>query len=132
MARPPLLRRIGCPPLITHFKPVGVEANDLPEIIVSYDEFEAIRLKHFLNIDQTQAAKRMNISQPTFHRLIKSAQRKIAEALINGRAIKIEGGHVFTEKISYQETIKIAICSDDKNLNGNVIPFLKNLSQKFN
>ena len=56
------------------------------------DEMEAIRLKDHEDLEQEQAAKKMNISQPTFNRLLSSARKKIAEALINGKAIRIEGG----------------------------------------
>lgn len=63
---------------------------NLEESILAKDEFEAIRLKDLLNLEQTECAEKMNISQPTFHRLIVSARRKIADAIVNGKAIKIE------------------------------------------
>ena len=65
----------------------------LNEVILTFDEVEAIRLKDYEQLNQDAAAKKMNISQPTFHRLVLSARKKIAEALINGKAIKIEGGN---------------------------------------
>ena len=64
----------------------------LQEAILTIDEFEAVRLKDLLDLDQEKAAKKMKISQPTFHRLILDARKKIADALVNGKAIKIEGG----------------------------------------
>ena len=57
------------------------------------EELESIRLKDFLQLDQASAAAQMGISQPTFHRIITEAHRKIARALIEGKAIRIEGGH---------------------------------------
>ena len=66
--------------------------RELEECIITVDEFEAVRLKDLLGLEQELAAKKMNISQPTFHRLILAARKKIAEALINGKAIRIEGG----------------------------------------
>lgn len=65
---------------------------ELAESILTMDELEAIRLKDFENLEQEQAAKKMNISQPTFNRLLRSARGKVADALVNGKAIKIEGG----------------------------------------
>ncbi len=57
------------------------------------EELESIRLKHLLQLDQARAAELMGISQPTFHRIITEAYRKIARALVEGKAIRIEGGH---------------------------------------
>jgi len=65
---------------------------DLEESILTVDEFEAVRLKDLEDLDQSECAKRMDISQPTFHRLILSARKKIADAIVNGKAIKICGG----------------------------------------
>ena len=57
-----------------------------------------MRLKDLLSLDQKECAGKMDISQPTFHRLVVSARRKIADALVNGKAIRIEGGTVAIEK----------------------------------
>lgn len=92
MPRPRLCRRIGFEPNITYFKPAGIRMVELEESVLTVDEFEAIRLKDMLGMDQEQAAKKMNISQPTFHRLILSARKRIADAIVNGKAIKIQGG----------------------------------------
>jgi predicted DNA-binding protein (UPF0251 family) len=67
--------------------------RDLEESIVTVDEFEAVRLKDLEGLDQEEAAKRMGISQPTFHRLILAARKKTADAITNGKAIRIEGGN---------------------------------------
>lgn len=63
------------------------------EMILTIDEFEAVRLKDLEGFDQEVCAEMMDISQPTFHRLVISARRKIADALTHGKSIKIEGGN---------------------------------------
>ncbi|MFH1376465.1 MAG: DUF134 domain-containing protein [Candidatus Woesearchaeota archaeon] len=93
MPRPRLCRRIAGHPSTSYFKPAGVRIKELEESILTLDEFEAIRLIDLENIDQIKAAKQMKISQPTLSRLIASARKKIADAIINGKAIKIEGGN---------------------------------------
>ena len=93
MPRPTRCRRVWFQPGITYFKPAGIQMIELNEVILTYDEVEAIRLKDYEQLNQEAAAKKMNISQPTFHRLVLAARKKIAEALINGKAIKIGGGN---------------------------------------
>jgi uncharacterized protein len=66
--------------------------TELEEVILTVDEFEAIRLKDVGGLEQEQCAQRMNISQPTFHRLYLDARRKIADVIVNGKALRIEGG----------------------------------------
>jgi len=92
MPRPRRLRRVHFSPDVTYFKPAGVPMRTLEESVLTVEELEAVRLKDLLELDQDQAAKKMNISQPTFHRLLLSARKKIADALVNGKAIKVEGG----------------------------------------
>ena len=93
MPRPRLCRRVGLLPGVTYFKPAGIRMIGLTEVIITVDEFEAIRLKDLLGLEQELAAKKMNISQPTFHRLLLVARRKVADALINGKALRVEGGN---------------------------------------
>lgn len=92
MPRPRKFRKVWFEPNVTYFKPAGVRVIDLDESILTVDEFEAIRLKDLKGLDQEEAAKKMNISQPTFNRLVTSARKKIADAIVHGKAIKIEGG----------------------------------------
>jgi len=92
MPRPRLHRRVRFWPGVTHFKPAGVRLAEINEIVLTMDEFEAIRWCDFNQISQKQAAKKMNISQPTLQRIIVSARRKIADALVNGKSIRIQGG----------------------------------------
>jgi len=93
MPRPRLFRRVWFEPEVTYFKPAGIRMIDLEESILTVDEFEAVRLKDLEGMEQEEAAKKMGISQPTFHRLILSARKKIADAIVNGKAIRIEGGN---------------------------------------
>jgi predicted DNA-binding protein (UPF0251 family) len=93
MPRPRLRRRIGWRCNFTHVAPIGPGIVNIEETILAHDELEAIRLKDFKGLEQEKAAKEMNISQPTFHRLILSARKKIADALINNKIIKVEGGN---------------------------------------
>jgi len=93
MVRPRLCRRVRFNPDIVYFKPRGIPLRNLKEVILFVDEYEAIRLKDLEELEQEECAKKMNISQPTFHRLILSARKKIADAIIKGKAIRIEGGN---------------------------------------
>ena len=93
MGRPRICRRISNEPNINYFKPAGVPLKTLKETILALEEFEAIRLKDLEGLEQEECAKKMNISQPTFHRLILIARKKIADSIVNGKAIKIEGGN---------------------------------------
>ncbi|OPY72209.1 MAG: hypothetical protein A4E64_03008 [Syntrophorhabdus sp. PtaU1.Bin058] len=94
MPRPTCRRNIGFLPHVTYFKPAGIRMGELAEVILQHDELEAVRLKDHLGIPQEEAAKQMNVSQPTFHRLILSAHEKMADAVVNGKALRIEGGNV--------------------------------------
>ena len=93
MPRPRLRRWVRFQPEITHFKPEGVKISSMNETMLTFGEFEAVRLKDYENLDQTEAAKKMKISQPTLNRLLKEARKKIADAIVNGKAIKIQGGN---------------------------------------
>ena len=91
MSRPRRFRRILKDPKIRCFKPEAEELNELLPIEINIDEFEAIRLRDYLNIQQKKSAELMGISQPTFHRILVSARKKISEALIEGKSIIIVG-----------------------------------------
>lgn len=92
MPRPRKCRCVRGEPTITYFKPRGVPVVNLEEIVLAVEELEAVRLKDLDELDQEEAAKRMNISRTTFHRALNSARKKIADALIRGKALRIEGG----------------------------------------
>jgi len=92
MPRPRRLRRVRYWPAVTYFKPAGVRMAELKETVLTVDEFEALRLHDLEGLDQEKAAKKMGISQPTFNRLLRSARKKIAQAIVSGHSIRIEGG----------------------------------------
>jgi hypothetical protein len=81
-----------------YFKPRGIPTVDLEEIVLSLDEFETIRLADYEQLYQEEAASKMNISRQTFGRIIESAHKKIADVLIHGKGLKIEGGEVSIEE----------------------------------
>ncbi len=89
MARPRRFRKIISNPNSDYFKPRGIPMRDLEEVTLEMDEFEALNLSDLQGLEQGECAKRMHISQPTFHRTIISARKKVADAIINGKAIKI-------------------------------------------
>lgn len=96
MSRPPCCRRVEGKPIASVFKPIGVPARDLTTVVMTLDEFEAVRLADLEGLYQAGAAERMGISRPTFGRIIESAHRKVAQALVGGQALTIEGGSVLT------------------------------------
>lgn len=93
MPRPTKCRRVAFLPDVTYFKPAGIPLRTLEEVLLSLEEAEAIRLKDLEGLEQEQSAVRMNISRPTFQRVLASVRQKIADALLNGKAIRIEGGN---------------------------------------
>ena len=90
MPRPCKRRRVRGRPNSSYFKPAGVKIRELDESVLTLPEFEAIRLVDFEEIEQSGAGEMMKISQPTFSRILKSARKKISEAIIKGKAIRIE------------------------------------------
>jgi uncharacterized protein len=90
MSRPRRCRWIENEPSVLFFKPANVRLRDMDVVVLSHEEIEAIRLKDFEKLDQNECARRMNISQPTFHRTIICAREKIADAVVNGKAIRID------------------------------------------
>jgi predicted DNA-binding protein (UPF0251 family)/DNA-directed RNA polymerase subunit RPC12/RpoP len=93
MARPPISRKVAFLPAQTYFKPAGVPMKMLEEVHLRIEELEAVRLKDLEKLDQESCAEQMGISRPTFHRIITSARYKLALALVEGKAIRIEGGN---------------------------------------
>ena len=106
MPRPKHCRRIGGMPARTYFKPAGVPLSALEEVGLELDELEALRLADLQGLYQEEAAERMGVSRPTFGRIIETARRKVAEALVAGKALRIEGGDVS------METARRFRCSD--------------------
>ncbi|MCX7927172.1 MAG: DUF134 domain-containing protein [Candidatus Omnitrophica bacterium] len=90
--RPKKTRWVRCLPKERFFKPRCKPLNSLESVRITLDEFEAIRLACLKGLKQVKAAARMKISRPTFSRILTSAQKKLADALVNIKAIQIEGG----------------------------------------
>lgn len=81
-------------PACRFFKPQGIPLSLLEKVILTEDELEAVRLADFEGLYQQDAADRMHVSRQTFGRIIESAHKKIADALVTGKALCIEGGNV--------------------------------------
>lgn len=89
MSRPRLCRRIRFNPEITYFKPQGIPMRKLEIVELTTEEMEAYRWRHINGLEQKEAAKKMDTSASTYQRILYSAYEKIADALINGKAIQI-------------------------------------------
>lgn len=94
MPRPKKERLVNTPPLFNSFKPTGVARSELKRIVLSLDEFEALRLADFKDLEHTEAAELMEISRSTFTRLIDKARKKTAAFVMNGGELAIEGGNI--------------------------------------
>jgi uncharacterized protein len=94
MPRPKNNRIVHEPPLFSEFKPIGIRVQSLEQIDLTLDEFEALRLADHLNLSHEEAAAEMEISRSTFTRLIDKARGKMAEFIIKGRVLNIEGGNI--------------------------------------
>ena len=90
--RPKKTRWIKCEPGERCFKPLCKPLGKLEGVYLTLDEFEAIRLADLEELKQEDAAKKMRISRPTFSRIVASARKKVADGLVNIKAIRIEGG----------------------------------------
>ncbi len=94
MARSKKQKMVGSPPVYRSFKPSGVMRSTLEQIQLELSEYEAIRLADYEGLDHAEAATEMEISRPTFSRLIEKARGKMANFLIDGRELAIEGGNI--------------------------------------
>lgn len=93
MSRPPKCRRVEFVPELTYFKPAGVPVTELDEVQLTVEELEAIRLKDLLGLEQEGCAEKMGVSRPTYHRILSAARTKVAMALVEGKAIRVQGGN---------------------------------------
>jgi predicted DNA-binding protein (UPF0251 family) len=90
MSRPRIPRCLRFKPNVYYFKPQGIPLRELEEMVLLPDELEALKLHEVDGLEQIEASKKMKISQPTFARILGSSYKKIAQAIINGKAIRIE------------------------------------------
>lgn len=94
MPRPMKCRKVRSEPRSGCFKPAGIRACDLEEVALTMDEFEAVRLADLEGMYQEQAAEQLEVSRQTLGNILKSARAKIADALVHGKKLTIEGGTV--------------------------------------
>ena len=113
MPRPKRCRRVCHSPDCTYFKPAGVPTSTLKEVVVTVDELEAMRLVDIDGLYYEQAAEQMGVSRRTFGRVIDSARKKVAQALIQGMALRIEGGVI---EMAEQRTFRCGDCEHEWQL----------------
>ncbi len=80
----------GLPPA-HYYKPQGIPMTELDEVVLGIDEFEALRLADLEGMYQEDAARQMGVSRQTFGRIVGNARHKVAEALVTGKALRIDG-----------------------------------------
>jgi uncharacterized protein len=96
MPRRPHQRRVDSPPPCGLFKPAGIPARGLEEVLLTVDEYEALRLADYEGLYQEKVAAAMDVSRQTVGRILQTARQKVAEALVHGKALRIEGGAYVT------------------------------------
>ena len=92
MPRPTKCRRICAVPKLDEFGPLHLQKEQEP-VVLSVDEYEVIRLIDSLEMNQEECAAQMEVARTTVQAIYTSARRKIADALVNGRLLKIVGGN---------------------------------------
>ena len=92
MVRPKKDRLVGFNPKINYFKPRGIPVLDLEEVCLTIDERESIRLADLEDMSHEMAGRQMGVSRATFGRIVQRARNIIADAIINGKAVRVEGG----------------------------------------
>lgn len=102
MPRPKKCRFVQREPGVTFFKPQGVPLRVLEHALVTVDELEALRLADYLGMSHEEAAQQLKVSRPTVTRMLARAHQAIADALVNGKAIRIEGGDYILEGFECQ------------------------------
>ena len=102
MARPTKFRRVEFFPENNYFIPWGKPKCEIEEIVLKVEEQEAMRLKDIEDLNQEECAEKMNVSRQTFQNIIDNARKKVAIALTEGKAIKINGGHYTTNHCKFK------------------------------
>uniref|UniRef100_A0A7C3V7Z0 UPF0251 protein ENW96_08645 n=1 Tax=Desulfobacca acetoxidans TaxID=60893 RepID=A0A7C3V7Z0_9BACT len=97
MPRPKKCRFVKREPGVTFFKPQGIPLRVLEHAVITVDELAALRLSDFLGMSHEEAAKQLKVSRPTVTRMLARAHQTLADALVNGKAIRIEGGDYVLE-----------------------------------
>ena len=134
MPRPRNCRYVSCRPCVTYFKPRGIPLTELRETRLTVEGLEALRLADMEGLTTGAAAERMRVSRHTFGRTLAEARRAVAEALVRGMALRIEGGNyavlpddiepaVADGRPGHKERImKIAVSSEGPGLDDRVDP----------
>lgn len=111
--RPIKERHVEKLPPVAQFKPVGVPLFAVDEMVVTVEEMEAIRLADVEELDQGPAAELMEISRPTFHRILAKAHTKIAQFLWQGKSLRIEGGNYKMKYCSGGRQFQCSACGHE-------------------
>jgi len=119
MGRPKKYRKINCNPGAMYFKPRGVPMNCLEEVVLEAEEVEAIRLGDLKGYSHEESAKKMKISRPTFGRIINQARMKIADGILNGKALRIS--EELADKLSNTLLFNCKSCGYKARVNRNNI-----------
>jgi predicted DNA-binding protein (UPF0251 family) len=110
MVRPQKSRLVTIDPQVNYFKPRGVPMVNLEQVQLTIDELEALRLADFLGLSQEEAGKQMGVSRATFGRIVEQGRRAVADALIHGKAINVEGGNYKKVPPNMQRTFLCGEC----------------------
>jgi len=102
MPRPAKCRHVEALPEVSFFKPRGVPMSLLEEVSLTLEGFEALRLAELEELSQEEAAERMNVSRQTFGRVLAQARKTVAEAVVKGRALRIDGGNYMVKGVEPQ------------------------------
>jgi predicted DNA-binding protein (UPF0251 family) len=111
----------------TCFKPEGATSSScIEEVFLNLDEYESLRLADLEGLYQEQAASRMKVSRQTFGRIVEAARRKVADVLVNGKILRIEGGSV---SIKARKTTRYPRCRHAlgfrKSEDGSICPYCR-------
>ena len=134
-------RKVGSPPVLKGYMPIGLPHNETDNITLLYEEYEAFRLADYSGLIHEKAAIIMNVSRPTFTRIYNNCVNKLAKAFAEGRPILIEGGDVEFDKqwyrcndcaivFHYQNNNKVKCISCDSNNIENINKSLDDWKQK--
>jgi len=94
MGRHTRMRYVKYPPQNFYFESSESTLSSNSSVILTIAEFESMRLKHYISLSQTDSADKMQVSQPTFSRILETAHQKVTKALFEGKQIKIHGGNI--------------------------------------
>jgi predicted DNA-binding protein (UPF0251 family) len=107
MVRPKKERVVGVPASLSYFKPGGIPLRQLEESLLTVDELESLRLCDLEQLSHEEAGRRMNVSRATLGRIVREARRKVADALVHAKALRVEGGNY-----RIAEEMRLFVCSD--------------------